>query len=61
MLPRLFTVYCLFVSLSLFEVFESLIAMSTEVVQGFRMFLLMSGQVAFVHGFKPTVFVGAFP
>ena len=53
--------WCLFMPLSLFEIFESLIAVPTEVVQGFRVFLLMSGQVAFVHSFKPTVFVGAFP
>ena len=47
--------------LSLFEIFESLITVPTEVVQGFGVFLLMSGQVAFVHGFKSTAFMGAFP
>ena len=61
LLHCLFTVYCLFVSLSLFKVFESFITMPTEVVQGFRMFLLMGGQVTFVHSFKPTVFVETFP
>ena len=47
--------------LYLFEIFESLIAVPAEVVQGFGVFLLMSGQVVFVHGFKSTAFVGAFP
>ena len=52
---------CLFMPLSLFKIFESLIVVPTEVVQGFGMFLFMSGQVAFVQGFKATVLVGAFP
>ena len=47
--------------LSLFEIFESLIAVPTEVVQGFGMFLFMSGQLVFVHGFEATGLVGAFP
>ena len=47
--------------LSLFEIFKSNIALPTEVIQSFGMFLFMGDQVAFVYGFKTTVFVGAFP
>ena len=57
----LFAVLCLFMPLSLFEIFEFLIAVPTEVVQGFGVFLFVSGQITFVHGLKATVLVGAFP
>ena len=53
---------CLFMPLSLFEIFKSLMpTVPTEVVQGFGVFLFVSCQVTFVYSFKTTVLVGAFP
>ena len=59
-LQCLFAMLWLFMPLSLFEIFEFFLAMSTGVVQCLGVLLFVCGQITFVYCLKSEVLVGTF-